>query len=99
VEAVATSSSPSELGGVKGQGEWEKGLNPFPLSPFPSPHLAFLGWQTTRPMCSVALARAESSVKGSTEVTVWLRFRALIGIFIDSEFFFIVYSQLQINFT
>ncbi|MEA5621950.1 choice-of-anchor I family protein [Nostoc sp. UHCC 0251] len=45
----ATSSSPSELGGVKGKGEGGKGLNPlpFPLYPFPRPHLAFLGCQTT----------------------------------------------------
>ncbi|AUB42201.1 Methyl-accepting chemotaxis protein [Nostoc flagelliforme CCNUN1] len=44
-----TSSSPSELGGVKGKGEGGKVLNPltFPLSPFPRPHLASLGWQTT----------------------------------------------------
>ncbi|MBE8987753.1 phosphotransferase enzyme family protein [Nostoc sp. LEGE 12450] len=42
-----TSSSPSELGGVKGKGEGGKGLNPLPLSPLPSPHPAFLGWQTT----------------------------------------------------
>ncbi|MFN6463914.1 MAG: DUF928 domain-containing protein [Nostoc sp. DedVER02] len=44
-----TSSTPRELGGVKGKGEGGKGLNPLPfsLSPFPSPHLAFLGWQTT----------------------------------------------------
>ena len=42
-------SSPSELDGVNGKGEGGKGLNllPFSLSPFPSPHLAFLGWQTT----------------------------------------------------
>ncbi|MEH2289788.1 MAG: hypothetical protein V7K79_20645 [Nostoc sp.] len=45
----ATSSSPSELGGVKGKGEGGKVLNPLPfsLSPFPSPHPASLGWQTT----------------------------------------------------
>ncbi|MEH2262094.1 amino acid adenylation domain-containing protein [Nostoc sp.] len=44
-----TSSSPSELGGVKGKGEGGKVLNPLPLtpSPFPSPHPAFWGWQTT----------------------------------------------------
>ncbi|QLE43820.1 glycosyltransferase family 2 protein [Nostoc sp. C052] len=44
-----SSSSPSELGGVKGKEEGGKVLNPlpFPLSPFPRPHLAFLGWQTT----------------------------------------------------
>ncbi|MHC0062936.1 amino acid adenylation domain-containing protein [Nostoc sp. UIC 10890] len=44
-----SSSSPSELGGVKGKGEGGKVLNPltFPLSPFPRPHLASLGWQTT----------------------------------------------------
>lgn len=43
------SSSPSELGGVKGKGEGGKVLNPltFTLSPFPRPHLASLGWQTT----------------------------------------------------
>ncbi|MEA5622270.1 AAA-like domain-containing protein [Nostoc sp. UHCC 0251] len=42
-------SSPSELGGVKGKGEGGKVLNPLPftLYPFPRPHLAFLGWQTT----------------------------------------------------
>jgi len=35
-----------------------------------------------RPMCSVAPAKAaESSVNGSNEVTVWLRFSALIGMF------------------
>ncbi|AUB44403.1 Methyl-accepting chemotaxis protein (plasmid) [Nostoc flagelliforme CCNUN1] len=53
------SSSPSELGGVKGKGEGVKGLNPKPstLSPLPSPHLAFLGWQTTR----VDVARGESA--------------------------------------
>ncbi|WP_084227259.1 glycosyltransferase [Nostoc sp. KVJ20] len=46
---LQTSSSPSELGRVKGKGEGGKVLNPlpFPLSPFPSPHPAFLGWQTT----------------------------------------------------
>ena len=33
------------------------------------------------PMCSVAPASADSSVKGSNDVTVWLRFRALIGMF------------------
>ncbi|WDD36712.1 hypothetical protein PQG02_37075 (plasmid) [Nostoc sp. UHCC 0926] len=50
-----TSSSPSELGGVKGKGEGGKGLNPLPfaLSPFPSPHPAFLGWQTTNPSCGL----------------------------------------------
>ncbi|MBD2522077.1 type I polyketide synthase [Nostoc sp. FACHB-133] len=43
------SSSPSELGGVKGKGEGGKVSNPLPLtpSPFPSHHAAFWGWQTT----------------------------------------------------
>ncbi|MFN6565495.1 MAG: NHLP bacteriocin export ABC transporter permease/ATPase subunit [Nostoc sp. ChiSLP01] len=43
------SSSPSELGSLKGKKEGGKGLNPLPfsLSPFPSPHPAFLGWQAT----------------------------------------------------
>ncbi|MEH2290531.1 hypothetical protein [Nostoc sp.] len=43
------SSSPSELGGEKGKGEGGKVLNPLPFSlfPFPSPHPASLGWQTT----------------------------------------------------
>ncbi|MBD2531917.1 hypothetical protein H6G97_20940 [Nostoc flagelliforme FACHB-838] len=46
----STSSSPSSLGGVKGKGEEGKVLNPLPLtpSPLPSPHPAFLGWQTTK---------------------------------------------------
>ncbi|MDZ7990749.1 MAG: hypothetical protein RM022_022770 [Nostoc sp. EfeVER01] len=39
------SSSPSELGGVKGKGEGGKGLNPltFPLFPLPSPHKRIFG--------------------------------------------------------
>ncbi|MEH2291329.1 hypothetical protein [Nostoc sp.] len=48
-EDLGTSSSPSELGGEKGKAEGGKVLNPLPfsLSPFPSPHPASLGWQTT----------------------------------------------------
>ncbi len=34
-----------------------------------------------RPMRSVTAARAESRVKGSNEVTVWLRLSALTGMF------------------
>ncbi|MBD2415276.1 two-component sensor histidine kinase [Nostoc calcicola FACHB-389] len=47
---IPSSSSPSELSGVKGKGERGKVLNPLPFtpSPFPSPHPAFLGWQSTR---------------------------------------------------
>ncbi len=43
------SGSPSFLGGVKGKGERENMFIPltFNLSPFPSPHLTILGWQTT----------------------------------------------------
>ncbi|MBD2411750.1 hypothetical protein FACHB389_32915 [Nostoc calcicola FACHB-389] len=50
INSPLASSTPSSLGGVKGKGEGGKGLNPLPfsLSPFPSPHLAFLGWQTAR---------------------------------------------------
>ena len=33
------------------------------------------------PICSVATASADSSVNGSNEVTVWLRFSASIGMF------------------
>jgi hypothetical protein len=51
---AAASSSPSSLGGVKGKGEGGKVLNPLPLnpSPFPSPHPAFLGWQTASSVSS-----------------------------------------------
>ncbi len=34
-----------------------------------------------RPICSVTMARADRSVNGSNEVTVWLRFSAFIGMF------------------
>lgn len=34
-----------------------------------------------RPMFSVTAARTDSKVKGSNEVTVWLRLSALIGMF------------------
>ena len=32
-----------------------------------------------RPICSVTMASADSSVNGSNDVTVWLRFSAFIG--------------------
>ncbi len=35
----------------------------------------------TRPIRSVTMASADSSVNGSNEVTVWLRFKASIGMF------------------
>ncbi|MFN6462351.1 MAG: hypothetical protein RMZ41_010945 [Nostoc sp. DedVER02] len=41
------SSTPRELGGVKGKGEGGKGLNPLPFSLSPALTSAFLGWQTT----------------------------------------------------
>ncbi|QHG16476.1 type I polyketide synthase [Nostoc sp. ATCC 53789] len=49
LEEMSASSSPSELGGVKGKGEEGKVSNPLPLNPYPLPshHAAFLGWQTT----------------------------------------------------
>ncbi|MEH1866185.1 MAG: hypothetical protein V7K69_14445 [Nostoc sp.] len=42
---TSASSSPSELGGVKGKGEGVKGLNPLPfsLSLLPSPHKRIFG--------------------------------------------------------
>ncbi|MFN6559913.1 MAG: CHAT domain-containing protein [Nostoc sp. ChiSLP01] len=58
---IVSSSSPSELGSLKGKVEGGKGLNPLPfsLSPFPSPHPAFLGWQTT----SSTINREKSETK------------------------------------
>ncbi len=66
--ATEPTSSPSELGGVKGKGEGGKVSNPLPLtpapyphfvgappSPFPSHHAAFLGWQTTTRLSQQAL--------------------------------------------
>ncbi|MFN6462917.1 MAG: SDR family NAD(P)-dependent oxidoreductase [Nostoc sp. DedVER02] len=63
------SSTPSSLGGVKGKGEGGKGLNPLPfsLSPLPSPHLAFLGWQTARLWL---ISRGSQSINLQSEIAL-----------------------------
>ena len=74
---LCTEQAIRAVGAMRQRGVSVEHLHVSTLKPFSDPQVVEA--VATRPMRSVTMARAESSVNGSKDVTVWLRFSASSG--------------------